>query len=333
MTKFRVALSADFLNADGSPAFPDFDLAPLRADPRVEIGYVPAPGNVIPATALEDYDALILFAFEMRKSSLPASGRLGVVARFGVGYDSVDVEALADEGVATVITPGGVARPVATGILAFALALAGKIAAKDRLARRGAAGFAERSHHIGVGLMGKTVGTIGLGNIAIEMVGIMRPLGVGFIAHDPYVSEAVAREHGVRLVGLETLFAESDIVTVNCPLSPATRGLVDAKRLASMKPTAYLINTARGPIIDEAALAQALDDKQLAGAALDVMSKEPPDPSPLFGRDNVLITPHTSFYSEESLVELQTKAAEEVVAVLSGKAPRNPVNPEALQKA
>src|SRR5258705_189060 len=173
VTKFRVALSADFLNADGTPAFPDFDLTPLRADRRVEIGYVPAPGNVIPATALEDYDALILFAFQMRKSSLPAGRRLGVVARLGVGYDSVHVEAL-------------------------------------------------------------------------------------------------AREHGVRLVSLETLFAESDIVTVNCPLSPATRGLVDAKRLASMKSTAYLINTARGAIVDQKALTAALQAGRIAGAGLDV---------------------------------------------------------------
>ena len=129
----------------------------------------------------------------MRRASLPPSRRLGVVARFGVGYDSVDVEALADEGVATVITPGGVARPVAVGILAFVLALTNKIMAKDRLARRGAAGFADPSAPIGVGLTGKTLGTIGLGNIGADMVRIMRPLGLDFIAHDPNVSEADAR--------------------------------------------------------------------------------------------------------------------------------------------
>jgi D-3-phosphoglycerate dehydrogenase len=118
---------------------------------------------------------------------------------------------------------------------------------------------------------------------------------------------------------------------VHCPLVPETRGLFGADAFTQMKPTAYIVNTARGPIIDEAALATALDAKQIAGAALDVMTQEPPGAShPLFGRDNVIITPHTSFYSEESLVDLQTKAAEEVVAVLSGKAPRNAVNPEAF---
>jgi D-3-phosphoglycerate dehydrogenase len=112
---------------------------------------------------------------------------------------------------------------------------------------------------------------------------------------------------------------------------PETKGLFNAAAFAQMKPSAYLVNTARGPIVDEAALAQALDAGRIAGAALDVMTQEPPGISPLFGRENVIITPHTSFYSDESLVELQTKAAQEVVAVLTGRPPRNPVNPEALQ--
>ena len=114
---------------------------------------------------------------------------------------------------------------------------------------------------------------------------------------------------------------------------PATHHLFNADVFSRMRRNAYLINTARGPIIDEAALAQALDMKQIAGAALDVMEKEPPGSSPLFGRDNVIVTPHTSFYSEESLVDLQTKASEEVVRVLTGQAPKNPVNPDVLKSA
>jgi D-isomer specific 2-hydroxyacid dehydrogenase, catalytic domain len=135
VSKFRVALSGDYLRPDGSAAFPDFDLAPLHSNPLIEIGYVAAETGIIPAGALEDYDALILFAFQMRRSSLPANRRLGLIARLGVGYDSVDVEALADEGVATVITPGGVARPVAVGILTFILHLAAK--SSSRMSSRG----------------------------------------------------------------------------------------------------------------------------------------------------------------------------------------------------
>jgi D-3-phosphoglycerate dehydrogenase len=138
---------------------------------------------------------------------------------------------------------------------------------------------------------------------------------------------------GVESVSFDDLLARSDYVSVHSPLTPETRGLFNAATFAKMKRGAYIVNTARGPVIDEDALAAALDSGQLAGAALDVMTQEPPPGSALFGRDNVIITPHTSFYSEESLVELQTKAAQEVVAVLSGRPPRNPVNPDALKVA
>jgi D-3-phosphoglycerate dehydrogenase len=321
--KFRVALSADFLKPDGSPAFPDFDLTPLKSDSRIEMSYVEAEGDVIPAAALETCDALILFAYQMRRSSLPANGRLGVVARFGVGYDSVDVEALADEGVATVITPGGVARPVAVGILTFMLALAGKILAKDRQARRGAQGFEERSRHVGVGLMGKTLGTIGLGNIGAEMVRIMGPLGLNFIAHDPYVKEPFARDIGVRLVSLETLLRESDFITVNCPLTEATRNLVDAKRLALMKPTAYLINTARGPIVDQKALTEALRAGRIAGAGIDVFNPEPPVAAdPLLSLDNVILAPHSLAMTEELFADCGALDIEAVLDVMHGREPQ-----------
>ncbi len=334
MTKFRVALSADFLEPDDSPAFPDFDLTPLRSDPRIELGYVAAEDGVMPAAGLEGYDALILFAYQMRRSSLPPSRRLGVVARFGVGYDSVDVEGLADEGVATVITPGGVARPVAVGILTFVLTLTGKILAKDRLTRRGAAGFAQRAGHIGVGLTGKTLGTIGLGNIGAEVVRIMRPLGLDFIAHDPNVNEGIARELGVRLVTLETLFRESDIVTVNCPLSPATRGLVNAERLALMKPTAYLINTARGPIVDQKALTEALAAGRIAGAGIDVFDPEPPSADdPLLAMDNVILAPHGVAMTDELFANCGALDIQAVVDVMHGREPQGIVQHRATEHA
>ena len=300
MTAYRVALSADFLKPDGTPALADFDLAPLKADPNIEIGYVEAVNDIIPASALEAYDALILFAYQMRRASLPENGRLGVVARFGVGYDSVDVDALADAGVATTITPGGVQRPVAVAILALILALSNKLLTKDRLARRGADGFADPSAPIGMGLTGKRLGTIGLGNIGADMVNIMRPLGLDFIAHDPVISSERARELGVRLVDLDTLFRDSDIVTVNCPLSTDTRGLVNAERLALMRKSAILINTARGPIVDQSALTEALTAGRMAGAGLDVFSPEPPSlDDPLLKLDNVVLAPHSLAMTDE----------------------------------
>jgi D-3-phosphoglycerate dehydrogenase len=150
------------------------------------------------------------------------------------------------------------------------------------------------------------------------------------VAFDPFVPAEVFSKLNVERVDLPALLATSDYISVHTPLTPETKGLFNRETFGQMKRGAYIVNTARGPIIDEAALAEALESGQIAGAALDVMTQEPSPSSPLFGRDNVIITPHTSFYSEESLVELQVKAAQEVVAVLSGRSPRNPVNPEAI---
>jgi phosphoglycerate dehydrogenase-like enzyme len=323
MARFRVALSSDFLKPDGSPVLTDFDLEPLRTDPRITIGYVPAVDDVIPASALEEYDALILYAYQMRRRSLPSNQRLGVVARFGVGYDSVDVDALADAGVATVITPGGVARPVAVGILTLILALTSRLIGKDRLARRGSPGFADlTAAGTGVGLTGKTLGTIGLGNIGTEVVKIMRPLGLTFIAHDPNISAATADPLGVQLVDLDTVFRLSDILTINCPLNDATRGLVNAERLASMKPTAYLINTARGAIVDQRALTEMLLTRQIAGAGLDVFDPEPPDVDDrLLGLDNVVLTPHSVALTDELIAGCGALAIQAVMDVMRGREP------------
>jgi D-3-phosphoglycerate dehydrogenase len=288
--------------------------------------------DVIPASELETYDALILFAHQIRQKSLHPNGRLGVVARFGVGYDSVDVEALADAGVATTITPGGVQRPVAVAILALILALSNRLLAKDRLARRGIDGFTDPSAPIGTGLTGKRLGTIGLGNIASDMVSIMRPLGLEFIAHDPVVSAERARELGVRLVDLDTIFRDSDIVTVNCPLSPATRGLVNAERLALMKKTAILINTARGPIVDQRALTAALSSGRLAGAGLDVFSPEPPQADdPLLKLDNVVLAPHSLAMTDELIRACGALTIESVLDVMHGRHPKAIVQRRVLE--
>jgi D-3-phosphoglycerate dehydrogenase len=332
MTQYRVALSADFRKADGTPAFPDFDLTPLTDDRRVAMDYVAAEDGVIPGSRLEEHDALILLGSKVTKASLPKSGRLGVVARFGVGYDNVDVEGLADEGVATVITPAGVARPVAVGILTFVLALAGKVFAKDRLARQGATGFAQRADHMGIGLIGKTLGSVGLGNIGAEMVRVMRPLGLAFIAHDPYIDAAKAKDLGVRLVDLETVFRDSDFVTVNCPLNENTRKLVNARRLGLMKPTAYFINTARGPIVDQPALVGVLKAGRIAGAAIDVFDPEPPSPDdPLLALGNVILAPHGLAWTDQCFADCGRLDVEAVLDVMRGRAPKGIVVPRVLE--
>src|SRR3954470_3417658 len=241
--KFRVALSADFRNADGSPTFADFDLAPLAVDPHVEAVFLESE-NPIGARQLEDFDALILLAHRFDRASVPKSGRLGVIARFGVGYDTVDVRACTDAGIALVITPESVRRPVAVSVITLMLALTGKLAVKERLTRAGAAGFAQRGAHMGVGLVGRTFGSLGAGNIGAEALRLVKPFDMKLIAHDPFADPALMGELGVELVGIDDLFRHSDVLSINCPLSDTTRHIVNAQKLALMKPTSYLINTA-----------------------------------------------------------------------------------------
>ncbi|MDJ0896686.1 MAG: NAD(P)-dependent oxidoreductase [Alphaproteobacteria bacterium] len=326
MADFRVALSADFLKPDGSPSFPEFDLSPLKRQAGLELFYL-EPNQEIAADQLDDVDALILLTPRVTAASLRPGGRLAVVARFGVGYDNVDVEACTANDVALVITPDGVRRPVAVSILTLMFALAGKLMAKDRLARRGPAGWAEKTQYNGVGLVGRTLGSLGIGNIGAELFRLAAPFDMRFIAHDPYADPAHAASLGIELTDLETVFRESDFLSVNCPLTDQTYHLVNAERLALMKPTAYLINTARGPIIDQKALTQALESRAIAGAGIDVFEQEPPDADdPLLKLDNVIVTPHALCWTDQIFEGNGRADVEAVLAVMAGNVPKGVVN-------
>jgi phosphoglycerate dehydrogenase-like enzyme len=332
--RFRVALSSDFRKADGSPAYPMFDLTPLTADPRVEIDYVQPEGGVIPAGALEGHDALILLVPRFARASVPKDGRLAMVARFGVGYDNVDLEACDEAGIAAVITPDGVRRPVAVSIITFILALSGKLFVKDRLTRQGPQGWARRNEHMGVGLVGKTLGQLGMGNIGAETFRLAKPFDLRFIAHDPYADAKVAAELGVELVGIEDLFRRSDFLSVSVPLSDATRHLVDERLLSLMKPTAYVINTARGPIIDQKALHKALSEGRIAGAGLDVFDVEPvPEDEPILKLDNVILAPHALCWTDQCFAGIGASDVAAAQALMRGEVPRGVVNRGVLESA
>jgi phosphoglycerate dehydrogenase-like enzyme len=327
---YRVALSGDFLKADGSPVFPGFDLGPLRQAPGVEFAYL-APANPVGADQLADFDALILLAHRFTKESIPANGRLAVVARFGVGYDTVDVEACSKAHIALVITPDGVRRPLAVSIVTLMLALTGKLIVKDALTREGPSGFARKGEHMGVGLVGRIIGSIGIGNIGAELFRLLKPFDMKFIAHDPYADRKLAAELGVEIVSLEDVFRRADVVSVNCPLSPATHHLVNAERLALMKPTAYLINTARGPIVDQKALTRVLKEQRIAGAGLDVLEQEPPDADdPILKLDNVILAPHALCWTDQCFAGNGAADVRAVLDVQHGREPRLVVNKEVL---
>ncbi len=332
MSRFRVALSGDFKKPDGSPAFPDFDLAPLEQNPAVEYRFIQTNG-VITAKDLADFDALILLVPRIEPESFPKDGRLAIIARFGVGYDSVNVQACTDHGCALAITPDGVRRPVAVAILTFMLALMGKLAAKDRITRQGPDGWARRSELMGVGLIGRTLGQLGIGNIGAEVFRLAKPFGMHFIAHDPYVDPKVAKELGVRLVGLEELFREADVLSVSCPLNDDTHHIVNAEHLALMKPTAYLINTSRGPVVDEKALTKVLQERRIAGAGLDVFEQEPsPTDNPLYQLDNVILTPHALCWTDQCFAGIGAADVKAVFDVMHGRVPTGIVNREIVDQ-
>jgi D-3-phosphoglycerate dehydrogenase len=274
-------------------------------------------------------DALLVTYARITAEMIRQLERCRIISRFGIGVDNVDIEAATRAGIVVTKVPDYCIDEVSDHTMALLLAAVRKIPLSNSQVHTGTWKMpAVVPIHR---LRGSVLGLVGFGRIPQLVAPKANAFGLRVIAHDPFIPAEVFARADVESVSFDQLLTMSDYVSVHSPLTPETKGLFNADAFRRMKPSAYLVNTARGPIIDEAALAAALDAKQITGAALDVMTQEPPGSSPLFGRDNVIVTPHTSFYSEESLVELQTKAAEEVVAVLSGKPPRNPVNPEVLR--
>ena len=331
--KFRIALSSDFLRPDGSLSYPMFDLAPLQNDERIEMEFVSATNGEMSGDVLKDFDALILLAPKFTRSSVVAESRLAVVARFGVGYDTVDVDACTDNEIPLVITPDGVRRPVAVSILTLILALTGKLIVKNQLTRQGSAGFAKRSQHMGVGLVGLTLGSLGVGNIGAELFRLAAPFDMKFIAHDPFIPTAQAKNLGIELVSLEDLFRRSDVLTINCPLTESTRHIVNEERLGWMKPSAYLINTSRGPVVDQKALTKVLQENRIAGAGLDVLEEEPPPmEEPILQLDNVILTPHALCWTDQCFAGNGAADVRAVLDVMHGRVPHGVVNREVLEQ-
>ena len=326
---FTVGITRDTLRADGTSIF---DKRALQILDAAKLSWEFIPDNVKELTAAHgaQYDALCVLNPKVPAAVVSGPDRrVKIVARMGVGYDSVDVKACTENGVVLTNTPDGVRRPVATSILALMLALSHKLATKDALTRTGR--WSETTNHMGVGLTGKTVGSIGVGNIGGELFRLLAPLEMEHLAYDPYAKAEDAAKLRVRLADKETVFRESDFVCVNTPLTPETRGFVGAREFSLMKPTAYFINTARGPIVDEKALYAALSEKRIAGAALDVFEVEPvSQDNPLLELENVIVTPHSICWTDEFFRNNAESAFRSVVAVATGKTPTFVVNRDVL---
>lgn len=329
---FRIGFSADFLNERKQLIFPDIGLSLLDADPGVRYEFIGEYRSEYAPHQLSPYDVLISLKPRVTAASLDGIGKLCAIGRCGVGYDNVDLEACTQHDIAVYITPGGVVRPMAESIVMFVLALSHNLMTKDRLVRAGR--WAESTRPLGREPRDRVVGTVGLGNIAGEAVRLLQHFGVRkFLAFDPMVPEQQARSLGVMLTTLDEVMRESDYVLINCPLTSSTRGLIGAREIAAMQPTAYLINTARGPIVDEKALIGALQSRAIAGAALDVFETEPLDAgSPLTRLDNVILTSHSVGWTEELFRDMGRIDCEGALAVKRGNPPAHVVNREVLDR-
>ena len=259
---------------------------------------------------------------------LKKTPNLLLVSTNGAGYDTVDVKACTERGILVVNQTGGNAEAVAEHVLGMMLILVKRVAENDRALRAGT--FTTRVDFIGREAFGKTIGIIGLGNVGrrvAELCGALFRMQV--IAYDPYVDAAEMRNRGAEKVELDALLARADFVSINCPLTDETRGMIGAREYALMQPHAYLITTARGFIHDEAALEQALRDKKIAGVGLDVWDKEPPPADhPLLKFDNVIATAHMAGVTREARTNMGKIAAEQVLDALDGKLVKRMVNPE-----
>ncbi len=328
---FKVASTRDLMTAAGEPCFPARAFEVLKGNPEISWEWLPEDIPEITPALMREYDGLHV-NLPLVKASSVAGGdvRCKIIARNGVGYDTVDLDAMTKAGVVVTNTPIAVRRPVAVATLTLLFALAGRLFAKDKLVRTGQ--WNARTDFMGTGLTTRRLGLIGAGSIGKEIMRLATPFFAEVVAFDPYADGGQVTAAGGRLAGFEEVLETSDFVVVCCLLTDETRHLMNADAFAKMKPTAYYLNVGRGPIHDEAALAEALARGTIAGAGLDVTEEEPIQAdSPLIGMDNTIITPHALCWTDECFEDIARTALQSIVDVSKGVRPRHVVNEMAAE--
>jgi D-3-phosphoglycerate dehydrogenase len=305
--------------------FPSLDPAKAalaRIDPDLRVANSASAEDILAVG--RDADAILVTYAKLPGDLLRQLRRCKAIGRFGLGVDNIDIAAATELGITVTYVPDYCMQEVSDHAMALLLALARKVPQSNALVQ---AGRWDMPAVVPIHrLAGRVLGLVGFGNIPRALAPKAKAFGLRVVAHDPNVSQQALADVGVESMSFDRLLEISDFVSIHAPLLPVTRGLFNAEVFGKMKQGSYLINTARGPLVDEDALLAALDSGRLAGAALDVVAVEPlPKESRLIGRDNVVLTPHTGFYSVEALNELQTKCAADVARVLSGETPVYPV--------
>ena len=277
--------------------------------------------------AAKDADGIITGADFITSKVMKALPRLKVVVRYGVGYDTIDIDAATEQGVVVAYIPDYCYEEVSNHAITMILALNRKIVIQNNFLKSGKWREAQQSRPPIGPIYGETLGIVGTGNIGRLTGRKGQAFGLKAIGYDPYVDKSLVYPFGISFVDLPTLLRESDYISLHVPLNKETNHMIGEKELSMMKPTAFLVNTSRGPVIDEQALIRALQQKKIAGAGIDVFEKEPTEAdNPLFKMDNVICTPHSAFFSNVSVIRQRHRVGEEAARVLGGRWPRNVAN-------
>ena len=323
---FKVGVTRDVRRSDGTFVFAPADLSELDADPGIEWELLPEDARELPSSFLRDLDGLFHFSPVVSAASLDGVERLVLLARHGVGLDFIDLDACTERGIAVTITPGGITRPMASAAVTLVLALTHRLVQRHELLHAGR--WAEGRHLLGLGLRGRTLGIVGYGRIGREVARLLAPYEMRVLV----TTRSDPDDESVVRVPLETLLEEADVVVLACPLTPETHHLLDAPRLALMKPGAYLVNVARGAVVDQIALGAALREGRLAGAGLDVFEPEPvAGDDPILALENVVGAPHALGYTDQLFRDCVGSVCDALRDVATGRVPGDIANPAVLE--
>jgi len=329
---FRVAYTGDFFDAEGKTPYRDIGACVLEAQPGIVHSRFAEHQPEMTPEQIGEAQAVVVLSPRVTPKTLANTKNFLAVCRFGVGFDAVDVPACTAADVALITAVGSVDRSVAEATIGWMLALAHHVPAKDRMVRE--ARWRDRSQFMGRELRDRTLGVVGMGGIGRALVKLLSGFGMKpALAFDPYLDPAVAAEMGVTLVPLDELLQKSDFVSVHCPLNEHTRNLLGKRELALMRPDAYLINTARGGIINEEALDEVLRERRIAGAAIDCFVGEPLTAPPSIAKyDNVLLAPHAIAWTDEMFRDMGHTICRSIVDLALGRRPKGVVNAEVLDR-
>jgi phosphoglycerate dehydrogenase-like enzyme len=331
--EFKVGITRDFIGPDGRMSYKDIGLGLLEREPGCAYHFFDEHLNPVSPGQIAECDAVLALTPGWKPETFAhRADRLLIVARFGVGYDMCDVAAMTANNVLLTITPGATDQPVAGGVLAMILALSRRLFIKDRLVRE--ARWNERANYMGSDISGKTLGIVGFGGAGKRLRELVSPFEMRVLAFDPMLPDTAFADKGVqRAQTLDELFAASDYISIHCPLNEMTKGLIDKRLFELMKPTAYFFNTARGPIVNEADLIDALQSGRIAGAGIDCFEQEPPAwDNPLFKLDNVILAPHAVAWTDECFAAIGASAVRSILSIKRGEAPFGLLNPEVLER-